>query len=1491
MMGNVTDKGEQQLHGIIPRAIAHIFQIIPKQLNASTTPATPAAATHDIPPADVVSYAVGMSYFEIYNEKVYDLLASSIDATRHPLDVRETPDHQTYVDGLTTRLIASTDDALRWIERGNDNRRVAATAHNVVSSRSHGVIQVTVERKTGSGVTVSRLSLVDLAGSEKYDSATHGSSSRDGKSKREEMSAINKSLSTLALVVNALTQQQQCCSTNPAARTPAAHIPYRNSTLTHLLKDSLGGHSKAAIIACVNPAVDAAYESTNTLKWASNAKHVRNIVKREEERNTTNDSTALIQSLHAEIERLRRSERVEKCKRYRVYDLLPDFAMKVLEDTGAADEEGVGKAAVAGTDECKEQPVPLLHLGEEKVIGLTSESDESTLSLSHRSSADLSVRLHDTLLESTVTLDSTLDSSTGCPTARRSQVAGVFSSPSRLRWKVVRETFSSESARKPLDESAGNESSLFSPASQKRLEKAEEEYEQRRASWQREKERMRVVRNEKRRESVKETEKSIKEAQQMYDAKCRELEDIKAAYDEERTAKEEERQRLLHQLDSVEEHNNDKDEEVGRLLNELAACEARTTAVQEQYAADMQDQSQALTGKAMDIVALQASVQEAETERVVLQQRIAQLQSELHAADCLKERLQARITMLTLDQVSRDEQQKSTDAQYRQQLEQFGDAIKRQQAEVVELKERLAAEQAEHVANKKQWQQVAERLQNQLDTAQKQQAALQAEAAERRSQYEVDLQTVQQHLEEQLRAADQTKQTATDQQRKAAAEFSERITMLQAQLNAVKEQLNASQATLSAAEGEHRADRIRLLQQFDGQLHAEQQRHRSEQQKHEAALQRRRQVETAVIDQIHSRHNQQLNAAELQRAAANAELAQLEKQYRAETAAGSQQHEQQLAAIKQQHEAELVSLVETNEESVEAMRVKLESQLAAFEVELAAAKAEAVQHHSYQEAEMALLEQRIAFTAATLRAEHDEAIAALNAAHEQASAAFQRQLAEQSALCERLQSHILLVEATVAELKAEVETARQQLGESQQHVVELQATVAAADKRHQREMEQRNIQLLSTTYIACAAQTALKRRTAAYDHVTALVTRLEEEKEQLSEEMSALQVDMSAMQATHELQLDAKDEQLASRTKTIARLQGSGDESEADRVALHQRIDQLQDAMIESDAHRQHLLSRIDSLQAAIRQKDELLAIVQADAATQRSTAEDSHNRQVAELNNQAISLRKQHAAAHAAHERVTAELNEQLAMAQWDVEAKDELLITVNSTLSAERLARRDETFAHHVRVASLEQQLDITERARSDAADHVRQLTADNQQLRQHVKDNQQRVRQLEVQLAEAVARRDAAEAEQKEVKAQCTARVRAVELRSQALLAEEKSERYTELAATMAGYDAQVARLERQLADDHKLLEAANTHNAQLHDHIAALIEQQQYCTCDASQPGAGEDETAASDDDDAAPPTAGQSQPPVSHGGVATRVISILRFVTFGFVTDSLGFCTR
>jgi len=1466
MMGNVTDRGEQQLHGVIPRAIAHIFHTLPKSTNA-------------------VSYEVGMSYFEIYNEKVYDLLAATTDATRHPLDVRETADHQTYVEGLNPQLIGSIDDALRCIERGNDNRRVAATAHNVVSSRSHGVIQVTVERRTPSGTTASRLSLVDLAGSEKYDSATHGSSSRDGKSKREEMSSINKSLNTLALVVNALTTQQP-------------HIPYRNSTLTHLLKDSLGGHSKAAIVACINPTSDAAYESTNTLKWASGAKHVRNTVKREEERHNGSDSAALTQSLHearAEIERLQKREKVEKSKRYRVYELLPDFAMKVLEGTGQPDsEDGPMKAAATGMEECKEQP---LHWAEEKVIGVTSESDESALSISRRSSADLSVRLHDTLLESTTALDSTLDSSSGCSStgaSHRTQPTSAFSSPSRLRWKVVRETFSSEHTTKPLDDSSGSEAAMFSPASRRLLEKADEEVGQRSASWwQREKEKQRHARNQ-RRESVRESEKSIREAQHRYDAKCKELADVRAAHDEERAAKEEERQRLLHQLDTVEEHNADREEEVGRLLNELAACEARLTVAQEQHTADTQKQSEALAGHAAHNAALQGCVQEAEALRMLLQQRVAELQNELHAADCVKERLQADVTRLTADLASRDEQQQRTHAQHRQQLDQLGEEVKRQQLDLDGLRAQLAAEQAEHAANQNHLQQVAERLQSELGEAQQRQAAMQAEAVERRVQYDSELQSAQRLLDDQLRATEQSEQATLDRHRKAATEQSEKVAALQAQLKAVNEQLAALQMTLSSAESEHRADRIRLLHQFDAQLHAEQQRQRVEQHKSETALQRRRQVETAVIDQIHSRHQQQLTAAEQQVAAAKAEATQQKQAYQAEAETRSQQYERQVALNQQRYEAELARLAEANEEMVEATQTKLQSQIAAFEVELATAKTESAQQRSYQEAEMESLRQRLATTVAALRAEYEEAAATLTATHEQANAALQSRLAEQSALTERLQSHIQLIEATLAEVKAEAEAALQQLAESQRHVVELQATLDAADKRHQRYMEQKNIQLLTTTYIACAAQTALKRRTAAYDAAAALIAQLKEEKGQLSEEMSALQVDMAAMEATHELQLDAKDEQLASRSNTIARLQGSDDEGEADRVALHQRIDQLQDAMIESEAHRQHLQSRMESLQAAMRQKDELLAIVQADAASQRAIAEESHQRQVAKLSGQLTHSSQQHATAQATHERVTSELTEQLANKQQEVEAKEAMLVAVNSTLSAERMARRDESFAHHVRVSSLEQQLDITESARSDAADNVRQLQADKQQLQCQLKDSQQRMRQLEAQLVEEVARRHAAEAEKKEVTAQCGARVRANELRNQTAMAEEKSERYTELAATMAGYDAQVARLERQLASNQTVIDTAATQNSQLHDHIAALVEQQQYCTCDANQRTAGEDEPASSDDEDAVQPTSArsQSQQSVSQpGGVATRVIGVLRFVTFGFVTDSLGFCTR
>uniref|UniRef100_H2ZIV3 Kinesin motor domain-containing protein n=1 Tax=Ciona savignyi TaxID=51511 RepID=H2ZIV3_CIOSA len=208
-----------------------------------------------------VSYHIQVSYFEIYNEKIHDLLTSNAqnpsasvadDASAKPnLRVREHPDDGPYVDGLSNFIVASFSDVQAWLKVGNRQRATAATGMNDKSSRSHSVFTITMTETTIEDLegekheTVKRslINLVDLAGSERLSkSSTTGQRMKEGAS-------INTSLLTLGKVISALSARSKLSG----KRKKQLFIPYRDSTLTWILRESLGGNSRTAMIATVSP--------------------------------------------------------------------------------------------------------------------------------------------------------------------------------------------------------------------------------------------------------------------------------------------------------------------------------------------------------------------------------------------------------------------------------------------------------------------------------------------------------------------------------------------------------------------------------------------------------------------------------------------------------------------------------------------------------------------------------------------------------------------------------------------------------------------------------------------------------------------------------------------------------------------------------------------------------------------------------------------------------------------------------------------------------------------------------------------------------------------------------------------------------------------------------------------------------------------------------------------------------------------------------------
>ncbi|XP_073974732.1 osmotic avoidance abnormal protein 3-like isoform X4 [Rhodnius prolixus] len=228
--------------GIIPRAFEHIFEAISV--------------------AQDVKYLVLASYLEIYNEEIRDLLGCD---TKQKLDLKESAERGVYVQDLTWHAVGSVADCENLMSKGWSNRSVGATLMNADSSRSHSIFSISIEMmsvdKNGEHdglIRKGKLSLVDLAGSERQaKTGAHGE-------RLKEASKINLSLSALGNVISALVDGK------------SKHIPYRDSKLTRLLQDSLGGNTKTLMLACLSPADNNYDETLSTLRYANRAKNICN---------------------------------------------------------------------------------------------------------------------------------------------------------------------------------------------------------------------------------------------------------------------------------------------------------------------------------------------------------------------------------------------------------------------------------------------------------------------------------------------------------------------------------------------------------------------------------------------------------------------------------------------------------------------------------------------------------------------------------------------------------------------------------------------------------------------------------------------------------------------------------------------------------------------------------------------------------------------------------------------------------------------------------------------------------------------------------------------------------------------------------------------------------------------------------------------------------------------------------------------------------------
>ncbi|OLY80014.1 putative 125 kDa kinesin-related protein [Smittium mucronatum] len=271
-------KGVPPEAGIIPRVLQRMFYLLDQSSQ---------------------EYSVSVSHLELYNEELRDLLADSEDSPSFPINnsgdnsrIRIYDDGAgkggIVIQGLEEKLVRSSNDAIKLLQRGSQRRQVANTKCNEFSSRSHSIYMLTVHikeknlSKAGEDlIKIGKLNLVDLAGSENIG--------RSGAEQRRarEAGMINQSLLTLGRVINSLVD-----------RSP--HVPYRESKLTRLLRDSLGGKTKTCLIATICPSKSSIEETLSTLDYANRAKSIRN----RPEANKKVTQTALVGDLQLQIERL-----------------------------------------------------------------------------------------------------------------------------------------------------------------------------------------------------------------------------------------------------------------------------------------------------------------------------------------------------------------------------------------------------------------------------------------------------------------------------------------------------------------------------------------------------------------------------------------------------------------------------------------------------------------------------------------------------------------------------------------------------------------------------------------------------------------------------------------------------------------------------------------------------------------------------------------------------------------------------------------------------------------------------------------------------------------------------------------------------------------------------------------------------------------------------------------------------------------------------------
>lgn len=360
-----TMMGEEDEPGIMLLSVQEMFDQV-DQLSASR------------------DYKVKISYIEVYNEIIKDLLKVKSKA----LDLREDNIRGITIAGVTEIMTTDSEEIMRVLREGNKQRSKESTAANEVSSRSHAVLQITVEFKekshgTSSDVNVAKLSLIDLAGSERA-AATQNTGIR-----LIEGANINRSLLALGNCINAL------CSRAEKGGKAKGHIPYRDSKLTRLLKDSLGGNCRTVMITNISPSYMCYEDTLNTLKYADRAKQIKTVVKRNvlNVEHHISNYRSIINNLRSEIDQLRSALDVQQTSPQvnpkDKFSLPPSSHSQHVNRTPQANEFGTKKKPKdkLGSDNVKEKKIEMNILFEKeailkkKILKVDKENDDLAFTL------------------------------------------------------------------------------------------------------------------------------------------------------------------------------------------------------------------------------------------------------------------------------------------------------------------------------------------------------------------------------------------------------------------------------------------------------------------------------------------------------------------------------------------------------------------------------------------------------------------------------------------------------------------------------------------------------------------------------------------------------------------------------------------------------------------------------------------------------------------------------------------------------------------------------------------------------------------------------------------------------------------------------------------------------------------------------------------------------------------------------------------------------